>query len=72
MLREAGLEPHELRTVLHVPRVLAVLACRALERRSTPAFQRRFLRWLMKFEALERWPTRFLSGYYLAVRATRT
>jgi SAM-dependent methyltransferase len=57
-LAEAGFAVEELAAVLHVPR----LAARAL---------RPPLRLLLAAERLERWPTRFLTGQFVAARARR-
>jgi len=65
---ELGFEVLEMIAVLHCPRVLAVNLARILEKRTSCATQQRFLRQLMSFERLARWPTRFLTGYSLAVR----
>lgn len=53
--------------IMHCPRVAAVVAARRLERRGGEASRRRFARALMAFEWLERWPTRDLTGYFVAV-----
>lgn len=71
VLIEAGFDVLDLEAVMHCPRVLAVAAARVVERRTGPAMHRRFLRWLMTFERLARWPTRFRTGHFVAVRATR-
>jgi SAM-dependent methyltransferase len=57
-LADAGFAVEEVAAVLHVPR----LAARAL---------RPPLRLLLSAERLERWPTRFLTGQFVAVRARR-
>lgn len=66
-----GMEVAEITAVMHSPRVLAVAAAGLLERRAKRGVQRRFLRWLMACEGLGRLPTRFLTGYFIAVRAVR-
>lgn len=70
-LKQAGLEVLEVGTVMHFPRIFTVAMARILERRSRPETQRRFLRLWMSFEKLSYWPTRFLTGYFLAVRAIK-
>ena len=70
VLRSAGFEIHELTAVLHCPRVLAVaLAGPAgrLGRSTTEVFQRSLGGW----ERLERWPTKWFTGHYVAVHASK-
>jgi SAM-dependent methyltransferase len=71
LLEQAGFEVLDTRAVLHCPRVLAVAAARLLERYAKPGTQGRFLRFLMAFEHLSRWPIRFVTGYFVAVRAIK-
>jgi SAM-dependent methyltransferase len=63
MLAAADLEVLELTAVLHVPRALVTLLGR-------PSGDSARLRALRAGERLERWPTRFLSGHYVAALAT--
>jgi len=67
----AGFEVLEVGAILHCPRVLAVAAARIVERYGSEQAQRRFQRFLMAFERLADWPTRFLSGYFVAVVARK-
>jgi len=69
-VREAGLEVQETTAVLHCPRAVAVAAAGWLGRRRGGRHPR-FLRWLAAFERLERWPTRFRTGHFVAVLAVR-
>lgn len=57
--------------VVHVPRVLAVLVAGRLDRRAEDEARDRFLRVAMAFERGARWPTRYLTGHFVAVRAIR-
>jgi hypothetical protein len=66
-----GFEVLESTALLHCPRILAVKLARILEKRTNCAVQQRFLRQLMSFERLAHWPTRFLTGHYVAVLARR-
>ena len=70
-VRAAGLDPIETTAVLHCPRVLAVAVAGVMQhvRRS---WQRAFMRHLDSWESLERWPTRWLTGHYVAVCATKS
>ena len=71
ILRQLGFEVMEMGAVLHCPRMPAVVLCRLLARYATSAMQRRFLHLLMAFEGLSRWPTRLLTGHFVAVRALK-
>jgi SAM-dependent methyltransferase len=69
ILQQVGFEVLETTAILHCPRVVAVALARYLEGRAGRAACGRFLRFLMAFERLEHWPTRYLTGYFVAVRA---
>ena len=71
LLQENGFEVLETDAIIHCPRVLAIMAARWLERHGTPRAQRFFLRLLTAFEGLSRLPTRFLTGYFVAIKATK-
>ena len=71
LLVEVGLEVREMTAVLHVPRLPAVVAARALTR-SGPRARERFLRWAGAFERLETTPLRSLTGYFVAARAVKS
>jgi hypothetical protein len=44
---------------------------RLLERGGRAGPRAAFLRLLLSFECLASWPTRYLTGYFVAVRAVR-
>ncbi len=67
-LRQVGLMPLRRGALGHCPRLPAVLLCRLLGRRR---LARLVLRTLLAFERLERWPTRYLTGYYVAAEAVK-
>lgn len=69
MLWEAGFDVQEMQVVMHCPRVLSVWNARRLQRRASAEEQEAYLSELMRYERLARSPTRFLTGYFLAVRA---
>ncbi len=71
VLQEVGFNVLEVGAVMHCPRVLAVAIARLLERHTGPETQRRFLGFLLTFERLASWPTRFLTGHFVAVRAIK-
>jgi SAM-dependent methyltransferase len=71
VLREVGFDVREIGAVMHCPRVLAVAVSRLLERYTGQKTHRRFLHFLLAFERLSRWPTRFFTGHFVAVRAVK-
>lgn len=71
MVRDARLEVLETAALLHCPRVLAVRRARSIERSAPPSSHARFLRRLARWEALERLPTRFLTGHYVGILARK-
>lgn len=69
LLRESGFDVRELTAVLHVPRaLLAPLGYLAPGREQIPMW----LRVIRAGEQLERWPTRFITGHFVAAVAVRT
>jgi ubiquinone/menaquinone biosynthesis C-methylase UbiE len=70
-LQQVGFEVLEVSTVMHCPRVFAIAMARLLEH-AKPETQRCFLSFLMAFEYLSSWPTRFLTGHFVAVRAIKS
>jgi SAM-dependent methyltransferase len=71
ILRAEGFEVHETVALLHCPRVLAVAIARRLQRHGTAESRAHFLRRLLRWEFLARWPTRFLTGYFVGVSARK-
>jgi SAM-dependent methyltransferase len=68
LLRRAGFQVLETTAILHFPRVIAA-AAGALN--GGLAHRRRVLTTLRRAERLERWPTRFVTGHFIAALATR-
>lgn len=66
---DAGFVVEQVRAILHVPRVLAIPLTRQVARLAGARGRARWLRVLAAFEDLERWPTRFWTGHFTAVRA---
>ena len=62
---EAGFVVEETTAIVHAPRPIAVLIGQRLQGGG------RFLRTLAALEGLERAPTRFVTGHFVAIRATR-
>lgn len=71
LTRSAGLEVREVTAILHCPRVLAVACAGWLERHASQNLQDRYLALLSRFERLERWPTRYLTGHFTAIHARK-
>jgi SAM-dependent methyltransferase len=71
IIQEAGFEVREVEAIMHCPRVLVVALIRLIEGRLRLATQKHLLRGLMPFERLARWPTRFLTGHFIAVNAIK-
>jgi hypothetical protein len=69
-LASAGFTVLETGAIVHCPRVLAIAAAR-LGVFTRPRARVRFLAALQHFEALERWPTRFLTAHFTAMLALR-
>jgi SAM-dependent methyltransferase len=71
ILVEAGFEITEMAAVAHVPRVFAIPLARWVDRHGTPRSRAWLGRTLRRFECLARWPTRYGTGHFTAVRAVR-
>ena len=72
LLREAGFDVRETTAVLHFPRVLAALFGSLLRRMNMGRFEAKVLPLLERAEILRRWPTRWRTGHYVAVLATKS
>jgi SAM-dependent methyltransferase len=72
MVERVGLEPLQMGAIMHCPRVPAVAVAGILDRRrATTRTKKQFLRFLRGWEALEKLPTRFVSGYFITILAER-
>lgn len=69
VVEAAGFEVVEITAVMHCPRVVAVAMAGLVEWLGGARTQRWFLRRLMDFERMRRWPTRFRTGHFIAIRA---
>ncbi len=70
MVEDAGFAVLDREALMHVPRALAVAVSRS-RRGADPLSNARFVRSLTRWEALGAWPTRFLTGNFIAIRARR-
>jgi SAM-dependent methyltransferase len=68
LLRRAGFQVLETTAILHFPRVIAAVAGSF---NGTLAQRRRVTATLRRAERLERWPTRFVTGHFIATLAVR-
>lgn len=71
LLKETGFEVLEVDAILHCPRFLAVAVARWVEKHTSRRTQKSYLRLLMAFEGLSRFPTRFLTGYFIAAKVVK-
>jgi len=71
LLTAAGFRVADVRAVMHCPRAPAVAAASILDRLGSPFLQRAFASALGAFEAGGRWPSRFLTGYFVAFAAEK-
>lgn len=71
MVLAAGFEPLDVQASMHCPRVLMVPITNMLDRWAGKGVKKRFLQWLMAWEFLERLPTRYITGHFVALRAVR-
>jgi SAM-dependent methyltransferase len=71
LLAAGGFEIGERTAIMHAPRVAGVAGAAAVERWLGEPGERRLLRALDACEQLGRLPTRNLSGYFIAFRATK-
>lgn len=69
-VQAAGLNVVETTAVMHCPRVVAVALAGTLDRLSR-SWQEAFLRHLQAWGWMERWPTRWLTGHYVAIHAIK-
>ena len=66
-VRAAGMDPRAREALMHCPRLPAVALARRIER--SPRGASRFLLAAGGFDALDRLPTRYLTGYFSAIVA---
>jgi SAM-dependent methyltransferase len=71
VLVEVGFEVRDIGAILHVPRFFAIHAAYFIGRHASGDLHHRILNWMNRFEVMSRWPTRFLTGYYIGASAIR-
>ena len=70
-LERVGFEVRARTSVLHCPRIAAIAAARLLAGPGRQRTRSIYLRGLEACEWLERWPTRYATGYFVAWRAIK-
>jgi SAM-dependent methyltransferase len=70
-LEETGLTVTDVTAVAHAPRAPAIWFVMLVERIGWKRLEAFTARLLESFEVLERWPMRYRTGYYLALRAQK-
>jgi len=71
ILNQLGFDILSTTAIMHCPRVLAVILSRLLEKTASQGTVRRFLNILRLFERLAYCPTRYLTGYFIAITAMK-
>lgn len=71
LVEEAGLTVSECTAVMHAPRVMAVPFARLVQKRGGARVRAAVARALLSFERLRPLPTAFITGHFVAIRATR-
>ena len=71
MVTKAGFQIESIGSLMHTPRLPSVLLCNACDRLGAGQIGRRLVSTLLRLERLDRAPTRFLTGYFVVVIATR-
>jgi SAM-dependent methyltransferase len=71
MLRAQGFEVRSVSAVVHAPRVFCIWLIALIEQLGWSSFSTAIARVLETFEALERWPTRFFTGHYVAYQVMK-
>ena len=70
-LESSGFKVCESTAIAHAPRILAIRAGRMLDRRGGRRIRESLHRLFRTFEGLESLPTKYVTGYYVAVKAVR-
>ena len=71
-LESNGFEVRDSTAIVHSPRILAIWTGRILDRIGLDGIRAVCHRLLQVCELLERLPTRYLTGHYVAVKAKKT
>jgi len=72
LLSQTGFLIEAITSIMHCPpQIASALAARGRARRAGRQAVHRHLGAVLRFEAMERWPTRHLTGHFVAARAVR-
>ncbi|MBW2173253.1 MAG: class I SAM-dependent methyltransferase [Deltaproteobacteria bacterium] len=71
VLESCNFMVRESTAIVHSPRILAIWTGRILDKIGSEWIKAYIKRFLRIFERLEKFPTRYMTGYYVAVKATR-
>jgi SAM-dependent methyltransferase len=71
LVENAGFDIEDVTSIMHAPRVVAIPVLGLLSRFTKGRFPAGVSRALRGFEALKRTRTRFLTGHFIAIRATK-
>jgi SAM-dependent methyltransferase len=73
LLTRLGFSVIQRTAIMHAPRVLMVPLARLLDRLVADRdVKKRYVGAIERFEAAERWPTRFVTGHFIALLAKKT
>lgn len=70
-LQSQGFRVEDSTAIVHSPRIIAIRAGRILEKVGRQRSEATFHKLLRALEGLERLPTRYVTGYYVAVKAVK-
>lgn len=70
-LELVGFEVAEINSIMHFPRILAMAMAAITQNPSRRRLQKHLLNFLLNFERISVWPTRFLTGYFIAANAIK-
>ena len=71
-LERAGFKIERTEAGMHIPRMPAVLLAKMAEKINSTHIRQALLTTMMSMEALSRLPIRYLTGYYIMVRAVKS
>lgn len=70
-LQALGMHIEDVTVIAHAPRIFSIWLIRLLEKLGWHKLAYKVANLLYSCEIMERWPTKFFTGYYLALKATK-